>query len=262
MQTEALTKNFVFSFDNYIKMLSLIKKIGTLTDYSEITEHTDKFIILRHDVEFSPRRAYNLALLENQENISSTYFFQLTNNAYNILSGENITRLKEIHYMGHHIGLHFHLHGSNDLNEIKNRIKYECEILSKALAINIDRFSFHRPSSLVLENNIEIPGIINAYNPLYFTYVKDVADIDFQKHVKYIADSRNEWSYTSPWTYPCLELFEYYPKLQILCHPYSWCHESFNVLENLKSVIEENKREFINTLNNETKYVKDYINEL
>lgn len=40
---------------------------------------------MRHNVEFSMERAYKLALLENENNLVSTYFFQLTNNSYNVL---------------------------------------------------------------------------------------------------------------------------------------------------------------------------------
>lgn len=203
-----------------------------------------------------------MARIESVEGICSTFFFQISNNAYNILSGKNIERIREIEKMGHHIGLHFHLQGSNDLDEIRSRIQCECRMMSHVLGMEIDRFSFHRPSDLVLKNSIDIPDLINAYNPMYFTYTKDIRNVDFQKSVKYIADSRNEWSYISPWDSPCAEFFESYPKIQMLCHPYSWTKKGYTTLDNLRSLVYENRMEFIDTLDSETKYVKEYVDEL
>jgi len=256
-------KEYLFSFENYTRILKTIKKVGTLKDYKDVIKNPDEpFILLRHDVEFSVKRAFDLAVVENEQDVVSTYFFQVTNNAYNILSGVNINYLKEILSLGHHVGLHFHLQGSSCADEIRERIIFECKLLSNALGIEIDRFSFHRPSAFVLENQIEIPGIINAYNPMFFTYTKELESVDFSKSVKYIADSRNEWSYTSPWNEPCEELFASYPKVQMLCHPYSWSEKGATTLDNLKNLINENRTEFIDTLNNETKYVKEYLHEL
>jgi len=255
-------ENYIFSFDNYRIILSAIKQAGSLLDYSDISVNTQQFIILRHDVEFSPKRALSLAEVESSMDISSTYFFQTTNNSYNMLSAPNIERAKRIISLGHHVGLHFHLHGSDNIEEIKQRIVYECDMLSYAIGTKVDRFSFHRPSQLVLEKPIRISELINAYDPLYFSYTNDISSVDFTQNVKYVADSRNEWSYLAPYSAPCQEFFSKYPKVQLLCHPYSWSSKGYDVLNNLKSIIDENRAEFIDTLNNETKYVKEYINEL
>lgn len=262
LMAQNVREQYVFSYENYAILLDEIVKQGTLCDYSEISLSTEKFIILRHDVEFSPRRALVLAEAEQKKNVTSTFFFQVSNNAYNTLSDVNLERIRQIHHMGHHIGLHFHLQKSNDLEEIRQRIIFESALLSRYTGIAIDRFSFHRPSELVLKSRIQIPGLINAYDPLYFVYSEKPEVIDFSKRVKYIADSRNEWSYISPWDAPCHEFFETFPKIQILCHPYSWGAETAKVADNLRNCVEENRREFIDTMCRETKYVKEYANEL
>ncbi len=255
-------KNFVFSFENYIRLLDLLTLRGGVQDYRDIISGEEPFIILRHDVEFSPRRAYELAKVEKEYGIYSTYFFQISNNAYNILSKENKDRIIAIHKMGHKVGLHFHLHGSDDLEEIKQRIQYECHVMSYVLGLEIDRFSFHRPSRLVLENVVVIPEMINAYAPPYFTYSKNIQDIDFSNNIKYISDSQGRWNYLVQWDSPCHEFFELHPRIQILCHPYLWTRENHDTLGNLKSLIDENKQEFTNTLISEAQYVKEYMNEL
>lgn len=103
---------------------------GGVKDYSEITTKDEKFIILRHDIEFSPKRAYDLAVVEAKYGICSTFFFQISNNAYNIFSEKNKERIMEIMSMGHKVGLHFHRQGSNDLEEIKQRIQFESDVMS------------------------------------------------------------------------------------------------------------------------------------
>lgn len=255
--------DYLFSFENYQKMCSCIKETGLLCDYSDVLKRgLDQFIILRHDVEFSPERAYQLAKFEKQVGVTSSYFFQVTNNAYNILSKHNIDLLKEIVDMGHHVGLHFHLNGMTDLEQISAQIKYEAEILSKYLGLTIDRFSFHRPTAQVLECNLVVDGLINAYAPEFFTYYSADSEVPPQVNVKYVADSKNVWQYTAPYAYPSEEFFREYKKIQILCHPYTWTEPGYETLGNLRSLIEEKRTEFIQTLNSETKYVKEYIDEL
>lgn len=250
-----------FSFAEYQSLLDEIKRTETLCDYEEARER-DSFIILRHDVEFSPKRAFDLAKLEHNNQVSSTYFFQLTNNAYNILSDINLKRLEEIAGMGHRIGLHFHVHDLKDRGAISTKVIEECKILGSALGMPVNRFSFHRPPCFVLEEPIIIDGIINAYDPAFFTYTDNPQELNTAHSVKYVADSRNQWSYTGPWERPCQEMFKVHRKVQILCHPYSWSECGADTLHNLKNVIDENREEFIQTLNKETKYVKDYLDEL
>lgn len=257
-------KDFLFSYENYSKMLDDIVKVGTITDFEEIAENkTKKFIILRHDVEFSPKRALKMAKIEYEKGIQSSYFFQLTNNSYNIISKRNIERVNEIKNMGHKVGLHFHLNGLEDIKIIKERIKREADILSYYLGFPINRFSFHRPPDFVLEQTIEVAGLINAYDSSFFTYTKDATKLDFSKNIKYVADSKwTQWSYTHPYSCPTKEFLDKYDKIQILAHPFVWTESGLGILENLKALLEESKEELIETVGNETKYVKEYVNEL
>lgn len=255
-------EDYVFSYSNYEKLCENILETGRLCNYSYVLNHNpDEFIILRHDVEFSPERAYNLAKLESKLGIASTYFFQMTNNAYNILSSYNIGLVKGILEMKHQVGLHFHLNDMTDLKLITKQIKYEIKLLSYYLKSPIDCFSFHRPTELVLKNCMQLDNIINAYDKNFFTYFNqnEIAPVI---NVKYVADSKNQWQYTSPYTYPSREFFQSYKKVQILCHPYSWTLSGYDTLNNLKSLISENQKNFITTLDKETKYAGRYLVEL
>ena len=51
--------------------------------------NSDRFVISRHDVEFDPNRALELAKIEQGAGLKSTYFFQSCSDAYNITSISN-----------------------------------------------------------------------------------------------------------------------------------------------------------------------------
>lgn len=255
-------EDFVFSYNNYRKICEYIRQEGNLLDYEDILKQKpERFVILRHDVEFSPKRALDLAAVEHEQEVTSTFFFQVTNNSYNVLSGRNLDICRQIRDLGHKIGLHFHLNGMTNLELIKERIGYEAELLSHYLGFAIDRFSFHRPPALVLENDLAIDGLINAYAPAFFTYYSNTSTPP-HLNIKYVADSKNAWQYTAPYLYPTREFFAAFDKIQLLCHPYSWTDTGYDTLSNLRSLIEEERNEFIQTLNSETKYVRYYLQDL
>ena len=67
-------------------MLNWIKENYPINKFTGITELSDTYCIIRHDVEFSVDRALQLAILENKLGISTTYLFQIRNNTYNSLT--------------------------------------------------------------------------------------------------------------------------------------------------------------------------------
>ena len=147
----------MFSFGDYKEILRLIQETGLQADYKEALKR-DKFIIMRHDVEYSVERAYALSKVERSMDFTSTYFFQWTNNSYNILSRRNMDMIKDMHERGHQIGLHFALNGMTDMEQIRKQIVKEMHILSDMFGFEIDTFSVHRPSKDVLRENIKLPG--------------------------------------------------------------------------------------------------------
>ena len=51
------------SYDEYRKIIGVVKQSGKLKDYTEAKD-AEEFIVLRHDVEFSLERAYKMAQIE------------------------------------------------------------------------------------------------------------------------------------------------------------------------------------------------------
>jgi hypothetical protein len=126
----------MFSYEDYREILRLIRESGRQATYEEAL-HRDEFIIMRHDVEYSVDRAFELSKVEESMDFRSTFFFQWTNNSYNILSRRNRDILTEMHERGQHIGLHFALNGMTDMDLVRSRIRQEMDMLSNMLGFEV-----------------------------------------------------------------------------------------------------------------------------
>jgi hypothetical protein len=99
-----------FTYNSYCDLLNLIFDSGyTISNYHTHSSY-ENTCILRHDIDFDPKKAEKLAEIESsfqKAEIHSTYFVLLTSNFYNILEKSNLRHLKKIISYGHEIGLHF-----------------------------------------------------------------------------------------------------------------------------------------------------------
>tara|TARA_B100000029_G_scaffold513542_1_gene613464 strand:- start:1545 stop:2294 length:750 start_codon:yes stop_codon:yes gene_type:complete len=232
-----------FSYNNYSDLLNQISGYLPIMSFDEINPNTSRFLIIRHDVEFSVNRAYAMALIEKKLGISSNYFFQIRSNSYNLLSKQNIEMILSIKKMGHNIGLHVHLGSYNESLDIKDYILNDINILSNILGISINSFSFHRPSRRILEKNIKIDGIINTYQDLFFELTDDFENAK----VRYISDSNHQWKYGDPFNVK----FKNIQKLQLLIHPDNWTKSGENNIKNFKHLIIEKNQEIRDTFKEE-----------
>jgi len=242
----------MFSYDDYKEILRIIKSKKMQMDYAHALGK-EQFVIMRHDVEYSVDRAYALAKVEESMDFTSNYFFQWTNNSYNILSRRNMDMIKDMHERGHEIGLHFALNGLTDMEQIKKRIVQEINILSEMFGFPITQFSVHRPSKDILRENIKLPGIINAYQDDFFTFAENVTE-DTKVKVKYLSDANHIWRYGYPDEKNILE----YDKVQILVHPFAWTKEGYDNFDNYKSLVKEKYKELIESIDNECKDFGEY----
>ena len=246
------------SYDEYRKILNDVKASKKLMDYKDAL-NADEFLILRHDVEFSLERAYRMAQIEKMEGVSASYFVQITNNSYNALSMQNRKLIKEMSYMGHKIGLHYHLNGITDPLKTRDGIRDQIRIMSEMCEMQIDRFSIHRPVREVYYNSIPIDGIINAYSPEFFTLTEEGATVrEEDLEVKYIADSRHRWNYG----YPDINTLQRNRKIQLLIHPDFWSDEGYDAKRNFEKLIEESTMAYIMTLDGECKHFSNFRDEI
>ena len=198
-----------FTESHYKLLLKTAKKNYSFEKFGNRAK--GQHIILRHDVDLSVHRSLSLAKIEKKFNISSTYFFRLRCEFYNIFEKSIVSRINEIIDLGHEIGLHFDLsfYKNKTQSEMLNDLKWEKKILSELLDKEISVFSFHNPdmgSALSIED-YRLSGMINAYAK------------KFKQSYHYISDSNGYWRY--------LRLYDLLKKadkkrIQILIHPGWW----------------------------------------
>ncbi len=232
-----------FSFAEYQEIIERLRKTTTIIDYSEVSSDLEEYCVIRHDVEFSLERAYNLALYEKKQlDLTSSYLFQLRNNCYNLCSDTNINTLYKIKSLGHNIGLHLHFGLMNNQQEVNDYVLQEAELFQRLTGLKIDRYSYHRPPSSVLMKYLKADNLINCYNEEFFHYY----DKPFQDlPVKYYTDSRNCWQHGHP-------IDNTAKKVQLLTHPFSWTETGFNNTDNFTQLMQEKNLLMATSMNKET----------
>lgn len=212
-----------WTYEHYSSCLQVAKKQGydiILFSEAEDIENGKKFIILRHDIEWSVPRALNMARMENSIGVRSTYFVRVHAPNYNIYAYNNYMALQEILSLGHRIGLHFEAIDFSYLTSENPKEVFlkEKTVLEEVLNTNVDLAAAHgehttagpRHNRSFFESiSKEEVGIrYNAY------------DSAFTSNIKYISDSFGFWREGCMCNHIGL-----YPRMQILVHPCWWFKE-------------------------------------
>ena len=117
-------KNMSFGLNSYNYLLDLIINSKKQTIYFTDFKKGLEGIINRHDVDFCPKKAHQIAKIEFKKNIRSTFFFLVNSPLYSIYKKENIRLIKDIINMEHKIGLHF---DPEKVGLNMDIINYECK---------------------------------------------------------------------------------------------------------------------------------------
>ncbi|ADJ13712.1 polysaccharide deacetylase family protein [Halalkalicoccus jeotgali] len=194
-----------FTYDWYERFLSELLDSGyTPADYDESLSAGE--MIVRHDIDFAPRKALRMGRIEADLGIESTYFVLLTCPLYNVFYKPVRAALEELQSMGHTVGVHFSTHqywnGEAPSAAVTERVLAEREALSGLLGDVSEAVSFHRPDEWLFRRSFE--GFISTYEERFFT---DIA---------YLGDSNQRWRDQHPLSGERPE------KLQILTHPGLW----------------------------------------
>jgi hypothetical protein len=207
-----------FTFDWYERFLRAAKAgiPGRFLRFTDSDESSGLF--LRHDIDYSPRKARRMALIESDLGISATYFFLLTTPLYNVFEPTVRDAIAEICEHGHDIALHFSTHAyfeeSPSLAELCGRIEQEQESFSAMFDQVVDVVSFHNPPGWILDE--DLPGVISTYAPQFFS------------EIDYAADSNQRWRDEFPFQ-------EGLPaRAQLLVHPVLWGDSDASTVDRLR----------------------------
>jgi hypothetical protein len=217
-----------FSFDHYWKIIERIKETHRTLSFKDAYEmgrdilDIDKFVLMRHDIEFSLDGALELAKIDNCLDVQSTFFLLCTSD-YNIFEESGATIVKKILDLGHDIGLHYDMALFEGIGvDPEQAARQMIALMETFWGTKIYSMSSHLPMRSGLTFGID--GLVDVYEPLYL------------KEIKYISDSAQKWREGV-----ITSILDKYPKIHLLTHEYTWSPEGhgWDV-----SLLNEAKRKF------------------
>ena len=214
-----------FTRENYRNLLRLARQTYIFRTYTDF-KRDERFILWRHDVDFSVHAARKLARIEAEENVSATYFLNLHSEFYNLLEREITDCVRDILGLGHPIGLHFdcRYHCIQNEEELEHSLKRESMILEEFLGQEIRVFSFHIPKPLTMEYpQLELAGLVNTSAEY------------FRSQVAYCSDSNGYWRFRRLYDILCEARDE---RLQVLTHTEWWQEKVMSPKERLNRCID------------------------
>lgn len=163
-----------FRYDEYRAFLTKVSQTETFTPLG--SWDGGPAIVLRHDVDFDLAAAYDLALLEHECGVRSTFFVMTTADSYNPMSATNRARLIHMHALGFEIGIHFHppAYGAPDATEQRRNLDAEAAVLAGITGSPVRAVSIHNPS--VHGGYPIFEGYRNAYEPAIFSPERYLSD--------------------------------------------------------------------------------------
>lgn len=227
------TPEYMPTYSEYRAILRRLKACGKLMNFHQAMQ-ADRFVILRHDVEYSIRKAVEMARIEHEEGVRATYFIQIESPAYNALCSENIDMMREIVALGHEIGLHYRQPDGWQQTDHEAAIRLQLSILGSELGMNLDTYSIHIPKDETEYDRYHVPGALNAYSKRFFhRFGRDT------KPVLYISDSELKWNYG----YPDAPTLNKQDRVQILIHPFGWSDDRRTPMSTFKMLTQLKKAE-------------------
>lgn len=204
-----------FTFEWYGDLIKRIRREGYAFRGFDRDDGGAPMVILRHDVDWSPRKAVRMAEIEARNGAMATYFFLVSSPFYNVMNEAVRERIRRIRGLGHEIGLHFstHQHFDTDpsnpddgsepsMDTLSKYVTGEMEVLATAGQGPIEVVSFHNPPRWLFRRSFK--GFTSTYEERFF---EDIA---------YRADSNQRWRDDPPFAGGFPE------RCQLLTHPVLW----------------------------------------
>ncbi len=165
------------------------------------------FFLIRHDVDITPWAALEMAQVEKDEGVETTYYFRLHAPFHNLLDGATAENVRKIHELGHEVGLHYEpgyfLERGEDPVEGTRR---DIRIFEDLVGFKTRTIAQHQPAQGPLLGDIS-PDHPCAYQAALV------------REIPYFGDSGFHWREGCI----CTKLDrEKRPQLHTLIHPHSW----------------------------------------
>ena len=180
-----ITSDEDFTEGHYRLLLRAAKESYRFATYDAIPWGT-RFVLWRHDLDYSLNRAAALARIEAEEGVTATYFVNPRSEYYNPFEPDQARLIRLILGLGHRLGLHFDaaFHSVADEGTLTCKVAQESRWLEEAFCVRLDAFSFHNPGSNQLRCDADhYGGLVNCYSQR------------FKTEVAYCSDSNGYWRF-------------------------------------------------------------------
>lgn len=174
-----------FTETHYRSLILIAKKNYIFSSYDSIP-WGEKFVLWRHDLDFSLNRALALARIEHDCGVMATYFINFHSEFYNPLELSQFQIIKSILALGHHLGVHFDgaFHNVKSEEDLDSLVAQEADFIRNHFGVEPTAFSFHNPVSAHLSCEADIyGGLVNCYSSC------------FKRQVPYCSDSNGYWRF-------------------------------------------------------------------
>ena len=168
-----------------------------------------RYIALRHDIDFAPDYSLEMAELEHAAGVNSTFFVLVDGQFYDPLESAIIGQLRQIHSLGHEVGLHFAVSSSVHA-DIGKEVAFRLNILSSIVGATVQSFSQHDPVNAGFAT-VQLP-------PGHYACV-DAGRAIKENELLYVSDSAMMWR-----RYTFETAMDEDRNLCLLAHPHSWLH--------------------------------------
>lgn len=217
-----------FTHNHYRRILELVMLKYIPICYSDNHNQVAKnSVYWRHDVDFSLNESLNLARIEKEYGLVSTYFLLPHCEFYSLFEMKSVNIVKQILSLGHKIGLHLdtHFYGVTTEEDLEQIINFEKQLLEKMFDTEIEAFSFHNTTEFTMScKKWKYAGLINTYASF------------FQEGTDYCSDSNGYWRHKRLWDF----LNESHTKpIQILTHPGWWTSEIMSPKQKIDRIIND-----------------------
>lgn len=200
-----------FTYAAYRALVGRLARTHALLRFVDVKDGlpAQPFVILRHDVDYSPRAALELAKLEAAEGWRSTYFLLPSGPYYNLLEPETASLPRQLVDLGHEVGLHYDVRLLRVLpaHDGDRLLEAQVDLLISLGVPHVVSIARHQPA-LTGEDPFGLrTDYLNAYHP---RFIRDMT---------YVSDSCRAWR-DAAW-----QLLAEGPlpdRLQLLLHPVNW----------------------------------------
>lgn len=163
--------------------------------------------LLRHDIDYDPRRVEVIAAIERDRGARATYFFQDDSLYYRLDDPATHAVVRSVLQMGHALGLHFDATRIASDARVIEAVESTATKLEDRFGVSIEAVSFHMPTRRPVGHLALSRDRVNAYAPKFFS------------ELEYASDSNQNWRGKD-----VDAIFREHrpPAIQVLTHPIWW----------------------------------------